>query len=144
MIGLIVDALILALLVAALGYAVLLHRRLRALQAGAPELEQLIARLSATSDATGTLVDSLRSEVLQAASQFAAERAGAQRLADELRLLTDRADRAAARLADTIQGTRVPGATSAGGGPAGVAATATKASARRSRTEIEQALNQLR
>lgn len=141
MIGLVVDALILALLVAALGYAVLLHRRLRLLQAGAPELEELIARLRDTSDATATLVDSLRSEALQAASQFAAERAGAQRLADELRLLTDRADRAAARLADAIRGAREPGAVAA---PAGSTAPTSKAGARRSRTEIEQALNKLR
>jgi ABC-type transporter Mla subunit MlaD len=143
MIGFVVDALILVLLIATLGFAVVLRRRLRALQAGAPELEELIARLRETTDGAGAVVESLRSEAVQAASQFAAERSGAQRLADELRLLTDRAERAAVGLTDAIRGARNPAA-----GPPGsageAAARATKGGARRSRSEIEQALNQLR
>lgn len=141
--ALVVDSLLLVLLLAALAFAVVLHRRLKALQAGAPELERLIARLGEASDAAGSVIKTLRTTASETGSQLTAEVASAQRLTDELRLLTDRADRAAAALADAIRGSREPAPVGSAARHASTGRGA-KEVERRTRTEIERALNQLR
>lgn len=143
MMDLAVDGLIVVLLSAALGYAAILHRRLKALQAGEPELERLISSLSEVSGGTESAVDALKAATAEAGGRIAADLKRAQELADELRLLTDRADRAAAGLAEAIRSAREPGLPI---GPVSKQTTApgSQGPVRCSRAELEQALNQLR
>lgn len=135
-----VDWLIVLLLGAVLTHGALLQRRLQRLHSGDGELARLVDGLSgAVGRAEAALCD-LKRTALESREVLDADRVRAQDLIDDLKMLSDRAEREADRLAEGIRAARPLGQAN------GVPAHATIGPARRpaGSDELEQALRTLR
>jgi len=113
-----VDGLIVALLFALLVLGALLLARLRRLRGQSGELRAMVDALNDAVEAADRALGSLKRAALEAGAGMAAERERAGRIVDDLRLLSERADREADRLSDLIGEVRACGAPAAP--PAGV------------------------
>jgi len=144
MLALILDGLIVALLLAALGVGLVVYRRLHGLRHDYGELRQLIDGLDAAAGRAEAALGELRRTARDAGERLEADVATAQRLLDDLRLASAQADRLADRLAAGIRGAHAPRP------PAGDAARQDPAGAPSGRdapvspAELEQALRALR
>ena len=95
------DALIVALLVATIAYAVVLDRRLKALRAAQPEMERVLAQFSeVTARAEGGLA-ALRDAAEETGRSLDSAIEKGNGIADDLVFLVDRAGKLADRLAAT-------------------------------------------
>lgn len=149
MLPFVIDLAIVLLLLAALGLGALLHRRLSAMRADAAGLERLIDGLTAATGRAEHALGELRRTAGETGERMSHDLARAQRLADELRLLGDRADRLADGLVQGISAAREvhKGATGArpvaappNGAPAGSTGLARPVPAK----DLERALSTLR
>lgn len=146
MIGPLVDGLIIALMLAVMALGVCIHVRLRALQAGLPEAERAVLRLGELAGQAQAATGELKAVAIEVEARFANQMAAAQKLADELRLLSDRADHASERLSDRIRAARDrhPANPSVPLAPSSSAAAPPGREAAATRGEIERALSRLR
>ena len=142
MLSLIVDGTLAILLLAALGLGLRLLRSLRQLRSDDSEIERLIAALDAATGRAAGALDGLRQAAEAAGQQLAGERAGAQRVLDDLQFLTSRGDQLADRLEEHIRNgrpvaSRSPPLAAAASPPAGARAADRTA-------DLERALRTLR
>jgi ABC-type transporter Mla subunit MlaD len=103
MLSLVVDGALAILLLTALGLGLRLLRSLRQLRSDDNEIERLIAALDAATRRAANALDALRQTAEAAAQRLAGERAGAQRVLDDLQFLTSRGDQLADRLEEQIR-----------------------------------------
>ena len=142
MLSLVVDGALAILLLTALGLGLRLLRSLRQLRSDDNEIERLIAALDAATRRAANALDALRQTAEAAAQRLAGERAGAQRVLDDLQFLTSRGDQLADRLEEQIRkgrpaAPRSPPVAAAAPPPAGVRAADRTA-------DLERALRTLR
>jgi len=97
------DILIIVLLTGVLGLGLVLHRRLRRLREETTGFEQLIAGLDRATDRAEAALGELKQAAAATGERLAEDHERAQRLSDDLRLLTGRADQLAERLAEIIR-----------------------------------------
>ena len=142
MLSLIVDGTLAILLLAALGLGLRLLRSLRQLRSDDSEIERLIAALDAATGRAAGALEGLRQTADAAGQQLAGERAGAQRVLDDLQFLTSRGDQLADRLEEQIRKGRPMASRSS---PAAAAAPLPAAPRAADRTaDLERALRTLR
>jgi hypothetical protein len=112
--GLILDIVVALMLAAAIGFAYVLNRRLRALHADRAALEALIQGLAETSSRAEAGIAGLRvaADQIGADLQHRIDRAGALR--DDLGYMLDRGSQIADRLETAVRAGREAGARSAG------------------------------
>ncbi len=96
--SLILDALIAALLVATIGYAVVLNRKLGVLRDAKSEMEALIASFSESTERAGSGVESLKQEAGRSGEALQKKVESARGLVDDLGFLIERGTRLAERL----------------------------------------------
>ncbi len=109
--SLILDALIAALLVATIGYAAVLNRKLGVLRDGKSEMEALIASFSESTERAGSGVESLKQEAGRSGEALQKKVESARGLVDDLGFLIERGTRLAERLDGGIGTARVNPAT---------------------------------
>ncbi len=97
--SLILDVVVAALLVATIGYAAVLNRKLRSLRANKAEFEAMIAEFNEATRRTEGSIQALRLAADQTAKALSVQVERGQALRDELTFLTSRADGAAERIA---------------------------------------------
>ncbi len=97
--SLILDVVVAALLVATIGYAAVLNRKLRNLRANKSEFEAMIAEFNEATRRTEGSIQALRLAADQTAKALSVQVERGQALRDELTFLTSRADGAAERIA---------------------------------------------
>ncbi len=97
--SLILDVVVAALLVATIGYAAVLNRKLRSLRANKSEFEAMIAEFNEATRRTEGSIQALRLAADQTAKALSVQVERGQALRDELTFLTSRADGAAERIA---------------------------------------------
>ncbi len=95
---LIFDALISVLLVATIGYAVVLNRKLGALRDAKSEMEALIGQFSESADRAGNGVQSLKEEVRRSGAALQNKIEAARGAVDDLGFLIERGSSLAERL----------------------------------------------
>lgn len=105
--SLILDALIAALLVATIGYAAVLNRKLGVLRDGKSEMEALIASFSESTERAGSGVESLKQEAGRSGEALQKKVESARGLVDDLGFLIERGTRLAERLDGGIGTARV-------------------------------------
>ena len=96
--SLILDAFIAALLVATIGYAAVLNRKLGVLRDGKSEMEALIASISESTERAGIGVESLKQEAGRSGEALQKKVESARGLVDDLGFLIERGTRLAERL----------------------------------------------
>lgn len=100
--ALVLDGLILALLLAVLALGLRLYLKLRDLRQDTQSFERFRDGLQGATERAETALHDLKRTAADAGEQLNAELGRARGMADELRMLADRADRLAERLADAI------------------------------------------
>lgn len=98
--SLILDIVVAALLVATIGYAAVLNRKLRNLRANKAEFEAMIGEFNEATRRTEGSIQALRLAADQTAKALSIQVERGQALRDELTFLTGRADGAAERIAN--------------------------------------------
>ncbi len=96
--SLILDVLIAALLVATIGYAAVLNRKLGVLRDGKSEMEALIASFSESTERAGSGVESLKQEAGRSGEALQKKVEAARGLVDDLGFLIERGTKLAERL----------------------------------------------
>lgn len=104
MLALVLDGTLAVLILVALGFGLRLQRNLRRLRGGDGELERLIAALDSATRRSEAALHGLR----QAAAAADERLSGAERLLDDLRLLTSRGEQLADRLEEQVRHGRPP------------------------------------
>ena len=97
--SLILDVVVAALLVATIGYAAVLNRKLQSLRANKAEFEAMIGEFNDATRRTEGSIQALRLAADQTAKALSVQVERGQALRDELTFLTGRADGAAERIA---------------------------------------------
>ena len=105
-ISLIFDALIAVLLVATIGYAAVLNRKLGILRDAKSEMEALIASFSESTECAGSGVESLKQEAGRSGEALQKKVEAARGLVDDLGFLIERGARLAERLDGEIGAAR--------------------------------------
>lgn len=107
------DAVIATLLVATIGYAIVLNRKLRSLRDAKAELESLVGRLTDSTNKAERGLQALREHARETADALQQQLGKGDRLADDLAFLLERGGSLAERLeADLAKGRAVqPGPT---------------------------------
>lgn len=106
MLEVVIDGVIVVLLIAVILVGVLLRRRLDGLRGPAGELRELISALDAATERAEGALGEFKRCAADAGTTVKEARAQLTTLSDDLRLLTDRADREADRLAELVSGAR--------------------------------------
>lgn len=109
MLELIVDGLIVVLLVALLALGIILRGRLDRLRGPGGELRELVGALDAATGRAESVLGEFRQCAADSGTCVEQARERLTALSDDLRLLTERADREADRLAELISGARQTG-----------------------------------
>ena len=104
--SLILDAFIAALLVATIGYAAVLNRKLGVLRDAKSEMEALIVSFSESTERAGSGVESLKQEAGRSGEALQKKVESARGLVDDLGFLIERGTRLAERLDGGIGTTR--------------------------------------
>lgn len=102
--GLIIDGVVMALLIVTVIYCTELNRRLKALHTDQDGLRTVVAALDRATDRAQSSIAELKSLGATAAEDLKAERARADGLLEELKLMVGSADRVANRLAESRGG----------------------------------------
>jgi Domain of unknown function (DUF6468) len=145
MLTLAVDGLIVALLLAALVLGLRLQQSLRGLRRGNGEMTQLIEALGRASGRAEAALDGLRQTAASTSERLARDVAGAQRLLDDLRFLSERGEQLADRLEEQIRRARPIALREPSASRAPAASRAVTATARAGEAgELERALRTLR
>ena len=140
MLELTVDGLIVVLLLALLALGIILQRRLDRLRGPGGELRELVEALDAATARAEGVLGEFRRCTAESGATVAGAREELTGLSDDLRLLTERADREGDRLAELISSAR-----QAGAGPARPAVSRELPDApERDQAELERALRSLR
>jgi Domain of unknown function (DUF6468) len=98
--GLIIDAVVMALLIVTVVYCSRLNRRLKALHTGQDGLKDVVAALDRATERAQASLAALKTDGETAADLLKREREKADRLLDELKLIVGAADRVANRLTE--------------------------------------------
>lgn len=106
MVALILDILIVALLLTALGGGLRLHGALKTFRVDSDEFRPMIKALDEAADRAERTLQGLRQMVEDVGAKLSDEADGAQRLIDELDFMTKRADQLADQLNDNISQAR--------------------------------------
>jgi hypothetical protein len=106
MLSLVLDGAIAVLLLVVLGLGLHLQRSLRQLRSDDNHIGRLIEALDAATGRSASALDGLRQTAEATAQRLADDRAGAQRLLDDLQFLTSRGEQVADRLEEQIQKAR--------------------------------------
>lgn len=141
MLELVIDVLIVILLVALIALGIVLRSRLERLRGPKGELRELISALDAATARAEEALAEFKRCTSETGTTVKEARAQLTALGDDLRLLTERADREADRLAELVSSAR-----RAGPGPAHRAMSAELAEAvpDHDQVELERALRTLR
>ncbi|MBL4838008.1 MAG: hypothetical protein JKY34_10565 [Kordiimonadaceae bacterium] len=104
--GLIVDAILAVLLIAAIGVCLLVSGRLNVIKSGQAELKELVDQLNTAVTNAQRSVVNLRSSAEEVESQLNQERQKATAIADELSMMTEAGNNLANRIESGLTGTR--------------------------------------
>ena len=116
-IGFAMDVVLAVLLVAVIGYAVVLNRKLSVLRDAKEEFEELLASFGATTEQAQTSLEALRGEATSVKESFDSELQQMQSSLDQVRSLSDDLEyliKRGEKVADRMAG---KGGTSPGDGP---------------------------
>ena len=138
------DGLIVLLLLVVLALGVVLHRRLQRLRMGDGELARLVENVNGAVAQAGAALADLKQTALETGERLDFDRASVQQLIGDLKMLSERAEREADRLAEAICAVPPRGDGAAVQRSVLTAQVAQRNAPRGGSEELEQALRSLR
>lgn len=131
------DAVVAALLIATIGFCIVLNRRLGALRRNEAELKQMLAKFGEVANQAEAGIARLREAGTGAANELRERIGEAKALRDDLAFVTERSDRIAADLGRKLSASRPAQAPAAAPAPAPAPRVMTAASRAMSKVERE-------